>query len=87
MVWQTPSGVKSIGRIQVAQKEHRRLKSVHQIQKRVQVVSRNAGGGGYMGKFSAQETPTLLCKCWAKRNREAELTKAVHAGVYVIFVF
>lgn len=63
-----------------AQKEHRRLKSVHQIQKRVQVVSRNAGGGEYMGKFSAQETPTLLCKCWAKRNREETTTKEVRGG-------
>lgn len=80
VVWQTPSGVKCIGRIQVAQKEHRRLKSVHQIQKHVQGVSRNAGGGEYMGKFSAQETPTLLCKCWAKRNTEETTAKEVKGG-------
>lgn len=46
-----------------------------------------------MGKFSGQETPTPLCKCWTKKDREdtttrkegeAGLTEVVYAGEYVI---
>ena len=34
------------------------------------VVSRNDGGGMYMGKLSGQETSTIPCKWWAKKTAE-----------------
>ena len=69
VILQTPRGIKWIHRVQMTQKgqTHKTAKCPYNLEI---VVSRNDGGGTYMGKLSGQETSTIPCKWWAKKTAE-----------------